>query len=169
MLWFFQRRILWNVLLWKNWKLSGLISDGLFVFKRHWAQRGAQVELCSFSTSALDGYGWSTPRPGRFDPQEATPVSIEEEVGWDTGSVRTQRWRREKSLAAIEFQTPDRPVISEWLYRLPFLCLLIVFCFVSMLYRNIFSKIFPYIIASYRDDWATGRVCFRYRMCWTTA
>jgi hypothetical protein len=29
---------------------------------------GAEVQLYSFSTSALGGGGWSAPRPGRFTP-----------------------------------------------------------------------------------------------------
>ena len=32
------------------------------------AQRGGEVLLYSFLTSALDGGGWSTPRPSRFTP-----------------------------------------------------------------------------------------------------
>ena len=45
---------------------------------------GVDVYLYSSSTSALDGGGWSTPRPGRFTPGKE-PVPIVEEAGWATG------------------------------------------------------------------------------------
>jgi hypothetical protein len=35
-------------------------------------------------TSALDGMGWSTPRPGHFTP-EKDPVPLVQEVGWTSG------------------------------------------------------------------------------------
>jgi hypothetical protein len=34
------------------------------------AQRGSRGIALLFLTSALDGGGWSTPRPGRFSPRE---------------------------------------------------------------------------------------------------
>jgi hypothetical protein len=37
-------------------------------------------------TSALDGGGWSTPRPGRFT-SEKDPVPIIQEAGWTPGLV----------------------------------------------------------------------------------
>ena len=40
------------------------------------------------STSALDGGGWSTPRPGRFTPGK-DPVPIVWEAGWPPGPVWT--------------------------------------------------------------------------------
>jgi len=40
------------------------------------------------STSALDGVGWSTSRPGRFTPGK-DPVPVVQEVGWAPGSVGT--------------------------------------------------------------------------------
>ena len=40
------------------------------------------------STSALDGGGWSTLRPGRFTPGK-DPVPIVQEAGWATGPVWT--------------------------------------------------------------------------------
>jgi hypothetical protein len=36
---------------------------------------GVEVNLYSFSTSALGGGGWSAPRPGRFTPGK-DPVPI---------------------------------------------------------------------------------------------
>jgi hypothetical protein len=41
-------------------------------------------------TSALDGGGWSTPRPGRFTPGK-DPVSFVREAGWVPGPVETVR------------------------------------------------------------------------------
>ena len=40
------------------------------------------------STSALDGGGWSTPRPGRFTPGK-DPVPIVYEAWWAPGPVWT--------------------------------------------------------------------------------
>jgi len=40
------------------------------------------------STSALDGDGWSTPRPGRFTPGK-DPVPIVQEDGWAPGPAWT--------------------------------------------------------------------------------
>ena len=39
-------------------------------------------------TSALDGGGWSTPRPGRFTP-EKEPVPVVQDAGWAPGPVWT--------------------------------------------------------------------------------
>jgi hypothetical protein len=39
-------------------------------------------------TPALDGGGWSTPRPGRFTPGN-DPVPIVQEAGWAPGPVWT--------------------------------------------------------------------------------
>jgi hypothetical protein len=39
-------------------------------------------------TSALEGDGWSAPRPGRFIPGK-DPVPIVQEAGWATGPVWT--------------------------------------------------------------------------------
>ena len=41
------------------------------------------------STSALDGGGWSTPRPGRITP-EKDPLPIVQEAGWAPGPVWTE-------------------------------------------------------------------------------
>ena len=40
------------------------------------------------STSALDGGGWSTPRPGGLTPRK-DPVPIVQEAGWAPGPVWT--------------------------------------------------------------------------------
>jgi hypothetical protein len=44
------------------------------------AQRGG-VEVYSSSTSALDGGGWLTPRPGRFTPGKETRYVLYMRVG----------------------------------------------------------------------------------------
>jgi hypothetical protein len=45
------------------------------------AQRGSIYTSTFPSTSALDGGGWSTPRPGRFTPAK-DPVPTVQEAGW---------------------------------------------------------------------------------------
>jgi hypothetical protein len=45
---------------------------------------GVQVQLYSFSTSALVGGGWSAPRPGRFT-RKKDPVPIVQEAWWAQG------------------------------------------------------------------------------------
>ena len=67
------------------------------------------------STSALDGGGWSTPRPGRFTPGK-DPVPIVQQAGWAPGPV----WTCAENLAPTGIRSPDRPVRSESLYRLSY-------------------------------------------------
>jgi hypothetical protein len=55
------------------------------------AQRGARVIAVPSLTAALDGEGWSTPRPGRFTP-EKDPVPIVWEAGWAPVPVWTGEW-----------------------------------------------------------------------------
>ena len=88
------------------------------------------------STSALDGGGWSTPRPGRFTPGK-DPVPIVQEAGWTQG--RSGRVRRISPLTGI--RSPDRPARSESLYRLSYiylwsvaLMLILRLCFWGCLY-----------------------------------
>ena len=64
------------------------------------------------STSALDGGGWSTLRPGRFTPGKA-PVPIVQEADWTRGPVR-------KISPPPGIRSPDRPARSESLYRLSY-------------------------------------------------
>ena len=63
------------------------------------------------STSALDGGGWSTPRPGRFTPGK-DPVPIVKETGWAPGPV----WMGAENLTPTGIRSPDRPARSELLY-----------------------------------------------------
>ena len=62
---------------------------------------------------ALDGGGWSTPRPGRFTAGKETPVSILQEAGWAPGPFLMGA----KNLAHTGIRSPDRPARSELLYR----------------------------------------------------
>jgi hypothetical protein len=63
--------------------------------------------------SAPDGDGWSTPRPGRFNPgKDAVPTVLE--VGWAPGPV----WTGTENLAPTRIRLPDRPARSESLHRL---------------------------------------------------
>ena len=64
------------------------------------------------STSALDGSGWSTPRPGRFTRRK-DPVPIVQEAGWAPGPV----WTGVGNLAPTGIRSPDRSARSESLYR----------------------------------------------------
>jgi len=66
-------------------------------------------------TSALDEGGWSTPRPGCFNPRK-DPVPIVQEAGWASGSV----WTGAENLAPTGIRSPDRPAPSESLYRLSY-------------------------------------------------
>ena len=67
---------------------------------------GPKVKLsynCTiYSTSALDGGGWSTPRSGRVTPGK-DPV-----------------WMSAENLAHTGIRSPDRPAYSESLYRLSY-------------------------------------------------
>jgi hypothetical protein len=65
------------------------------------------------STSALDGGGWSAPRPGHFTPGK-DPVPVVYEAGWAPGPV----WTGAENLASTGIRFPDRPARSESLYRL---------------------------------------------------
>jgi hypothetical protein len=78
------------------------------------AQRGSSGIVLLFSlTSALDGGGWSTPRPGRFTPRKDT-VPVVQEAGWAAGPV----WTGAEKLAPIGIRSSDRTASSESLYRL---------------------------------------------------
>ena len=61
------------------------------------------------STWALDGGGWSTPRPGRFTPGK-------DPAGWAPEPV----WTGTKNLAPTGIRSPDRPARSESPYRLSY-------------------------------------------------
>jgi hypothetical protein len=73
------------------------------------------VQLYPFVTSALEGGGWSTPRPGRFTSGK-NPVPIVQEAGWAQGSV----WACAENLTPTGIRSPDRPASSQLLYRLSY-------------------------------------------------
>jgi hypothetical protein len=52
------------------------------------ARWGVELLVYSFSTSALEGGGWSAPRPGRLTPGKDS-VPIVQEAGWAPGLVGT--------------------------------------------------------------------------------
>jgi hypothetical protein len=80
------------------------------------AQRGSRDIALLFSlTSALDGGGWSTPRPGRFTPGK-DPVTTVQEAGWAPGPV----WTGTKNHVPTGIRSPDGPARSETLYRLSY-------------------------------------------------
>jgi hypothetical protein len=56
----------------------------------------------SLLTSALEGGGWSAPRPGRFIPGKV-PVPIVQEAGWTPGPV----WTCAKNLAPTWIRSPE--------------------------------------------------------------
>ena len=58
-------------------------------------------------TSALDGDGWSSPRPGRFTPGK-DPVPIVQKAGWAPGPV----WTGAENLVPTGIRSPDRPARS---------------------------------------------------------
>jgi hypothetical protein len=64
-------------------------------------------------TSALDGGGWSVPRPGRFTHGN-DPVPIVQETGWAPGLV----WTGAENLAPTGIRFLDCPTRSELLYQL---------------------------------------------------
>jgi hypothetical protein len=66
-------------------------------------------------TSALEGGGWSAPRPGRFTPGK-DQVPIVQEAGWTPGPV----WTCAKNLAPTGIRSPDRPTRSQSLYRVSY-------------------------------------------------
>jgi hypothetical protein len=74
-----------------------------------------EVQLYSFSTSALEGGEWLAPRPGCFNPGKY-PVPIIQEAGWTPGPV----WTCAKNLTPAGIQSPDRPARSQSLYRLSY-------------------------------------------------
>ena len=67
------------------------------------------------SISALDGGGWSAPRPGRFTPGN-DPVPIVQEAGFAPEPFCTGA----ENLASTGIRSPDRTARSESPYRLSY-------------------------------------------------
>ena len=63
------------------------------------------------STLALDGGGWSVPRPGRFTPRK-DQVPIVKEAGWAPGPFCTGA----ENLTPTGIRSLDYPARSESLY-----------------------------------------------------
>jgi hypothetical protein len=65
-----------------------------------------------FLTSALDGGGWSMPRPSRFTPGK-DPVHFVYEAGWTPGPVRTGAenlaltWIRSRTVQPVAIRCTD--------------------------------------------------------------
>ena len=77
---------------------------------------------CSCNVNKLPRYiysinwdGWSTPRPGRFNPGN-DPVPYVQEAGWAPGPV----WTDAEIIASTGIRSPDRPHRSESLSRLSY-------------------------------------------------
>jgi hypothetical protein len=66
-------------------------------------------------TTALDNFGWSTPRPVRFTPGR-NPVPTTYEAGW----AQRTFWSCAVNLAHAGIRFPDRPPSSFSLYRLSY-------------------------------------------------
>jgi hypothetical protein len=86
-------------------------------YRPNWPTGWIEVLLYPFLTSALEGGGWSAPRPSRFIPGK-DPVPIVQEAGWAPGPV----WTCAKNLAPtgiyfVMLRSPDRPARSQSLYR----------------------------------------------------
>ena len=83
----------------------------------HAGPEGEQMYTSTLpSTSALDGGGWSTPRPGRFTPPGKTRSSLYRTLGGSQGRSEEVR----KDLAPTAIRSPDLPDRSESLYRLSY-------------------------------------------------
>jgi hypothetical protein len=74
------------------------------LFKGYEVPEGEQRHTSTLSlTSALNGGGWPTLRPGRFTPWK------EQDAGWVLGSV----WTGAKNLASAGIRSTDFPVRRE--------------------------------------------------------
>jgi hypothetical protein len=83
--------------------------------RRHTGE--AEVQLCPFSTSVLEGGGWLSPCPGRFTPGKLDPVPIVQEAEGVSGPV----WTGPKNLAqrGFEFRTCQPAASSYTNYAIP--------------------------------------------------
>jgi hypothetical protein len=65
-------------------------------------------------TTTLEGGEESASRPGRSLPPGKDPVPIVQEAGWAPGPV----WKGAENLTPSGIGSPDRPALSQSLYRL---------------------------------------------------
>jgi hypothetical protein len=97
-----------------------------------WRQRGGvHLQLISLFTSAIEGRGWSTQRPGHFAPGKEPLYLFKKNTGW--AQFRSgQVWRKVNPLPhPPAVQTPNRPARSKSLclprypgpWRSKFLCI----------------------------------------------
>ena len=96
------------------------LGKGKGKFRPITGHEGPDAEYRYSSTTSLtlelDGGGWSTPRPDRFNPEKDT-VPIVYEAGWAPEPVWTVRKFSPPHPTGI--RSPDHPARSESLYRLP--------------------------------------------------
>jgi len=78
----------------------------------HEGPKGEKYGSTLSLTSALDGGGWSMPRPSYFTPGK-DPVPIVLEAGWAPGPACTGA----ENLAPTGIRSPDHPARSYSLYR----------------------------------------------------
>jgi hypothetical protein len=95
-----------------------VICTGKVKFTNYYRPRGLQggtgIALPMLDLGARRG-GWSAQRPGRFTPGK-DPVLIVQEAGWAPELV----WKFAKNLVPTEIRSPDRPALSQSLYRLSY-------------------------------------------------
>jgi hypothetical protein len=103
-----------------NFTWSKCLNSGrnLLLFKVHprtghkGPEREQRYRFTLSLTSALDGSGWSTPRPGRFTPRKETRYPFYRRLGGSQG--RSGRVRKISPPTGI--RSPDRPARSEVCY-----------------------------------------------------
>ena len=84
-------------------------------------------------TTALEGDEGSASRPGRSLPRK-NPVPIVQEAGWAPGPV----WTGAENLAPTGIRSPDRPYLSQSLYRLSYLDVSALIEIVSVTFTHIY-------------------------------
>jgi hypothetical protein len=104
--------------------------------------------------SALEGGGWSAPRPGRFTSGKDS-VPIVQGAEWAPGPV----WTCAKNLAPTGTRSPERPARSQSLYRLSYpahkhlyIFHLISFNELTFIYDSLFRKSWTDAIIKYTHN-----------------
>lgn len=100
---------------WTVYKIE--IGEGIVKWRLSiYASTGTDGRRCyssnPFSISALEGTGLLVSRPGHFAPGK-DPIPIVQEVGWASVPV----WTGMENFVFTGIRYPDRPVLSESLYR----------------------------------------------------
>jgi len=105
-----------------NWiirksRLTGKFTKVKLILKQAMkAQRRSSGTYTLSLTSALDGSGWSTPRPGRSTSGKETRYPLYRRLGGTQGRSR----RVGKILPTTEIRSPNRPARSKSLYPLSY-------------------------------------------------